>query len=56
MEEKRRKGKSLKVSVCTPPEPVECLLLHSIDLVMMMTKVKMMMMMMMMAKMVMIIS
>lgn len=55
MEEKRRKGKSLKVSVCTPPEPVECLLLHSIDLVMMMTKVKMMMMMMM-AKMVMIIS
>lgn len=41
--EKGRKGKSLKVRPCVSPVPVECLLLHSIDLVMMMTKVKMMM-------------
>lgn len=41
--EKGRKGKSLKVRPCASPVPVECLLLHSIDLVMMMTKVKMMM-------------
>lgn len=41
--EKGRKEKSLKVRPCVSPVPVECLLLHSIDLVMMMTKVKMMM-------------
>lgn len=29
--------------MCAPPGPVECLLLLSIDLVMMVTKVKMMM-------------
>lgn len=44
MEKKRGKGKkSLKVRVCALPGPAECLLLCSIDLVMMMTKVKMMM-------------
>lgn len=43
MEGRRSGGKPLKVSVCAPPGPVECLLQLSIDLVMMVAKVKMMM-------------